>query len=96
MRVSYFIAELYGRPDEYDDPWDSPLAGLVKFADNTTFAHPVVCKVRGREGGRERRSRKRDHRHNCRLLSHMPSAPKLTKTGAGDQVAIVWDEALLA
>jgi hypothetical protein len=53
VRVSYFIAELYGRPDEYDDPWDSPLAGLVKFADNTTFAHPVVCKVIGREGGRE-------------------------------------------
>jgi hypothetical protein len=53
VRVSYFIAELYGRPDEYDDPWDSPLAGLVKFADNTTFAHPVVCKVRASERASE-------------------------------------------
>jgi hypothetical protein len=51
--VSYFIAELYGRPDEYHDPWNSPLARLVKFADHQTFAHPVVCKVRGSEG-RER------------------------------------------
>ena len=56
VRVSYFIAELYGRPDEYHDPWNSPLARLVKFADHQTFAHPVVCKVRGREG-RERGNR---------------------------------------
>ena len=49
--MSYFIAELYGRPDEYHDPWNSPLARLVKFADHTTFAHPVVCKVRGRKWG---------------------------------------------
>ena len=56
VRVSYFIAELYGRPDEYHDPWNSPLARLVKFADHQTFAHPVVCKVRGSEG-RERGNR---------------------------------------
>ena len=56
MRVSYFIAELYGRPDEYHDPWNSSLAQLVTFADHETFAHPVVCKVRGREG-RERGNR---------------------------------------
>ena len=45
VRVSYYIAELFGRPCEYDDPWNSPLARLCEFADHETFEHPVVCKL---------------------------------------------------
>ena len=45
VRVSYFIAELYGKPADCSDPWHSPLARLVEYADHKTFAHPVVCKL---------------------------------------------------
>ena len=45
VRVNYYISELYGQPEEYPDPWQSPLARLVEYADNDTFAHPAVTKV---------------------------------------------------
>ena len=45
VRVNYYIAELYGEPEKYPDPWQSPLARLVQYADDDTFAHPAVIKV---------------------------------------------------
>ena len=41
VRVNYYIKDLYGDPDDHPDPWNSPLAHLVTFADNETFKHPV-------------------------------------------------------
>ena len=45
VRVNYYIAELYGEPEKYPDPWQPPLARLVQYADDNTFAHPAVIKV---------------------------------------------------
>ena len=45
VRVSYFIAELFGNPNQFQDPWTSPLARLVEYADNKTIGHPVVNKL---------------------------------------------------
>eukprot|EP00960_Hanusia_phi_P058682 763951-Hanusia_phi.AAC.1 len=59
VRVNYYIRELYGDPDSYRDPWDSPLACYVnlgtrwqlwlatekKSDDNQSFKHPVVRKA---------------------------------------------------
>jgi hemoglobin-like flavoprotein len=45
VRVNYYIKDIYGDPDEHEDPWNSPLAHLVAVADNDTFKHPAVRKV---------------------------------------------------
>eukprot|EP00802_Teleaulax_amphioxeia_P004181 Tamp_04185.p1 GENE.Tamp_04185~~Tamp_04185.p1 ORF type:complete len:777 (+),score=205.16 Tamp_04185:586-2916(+) len=43
--VNYYIKDIYGDPDDYGDPWRSPLAHLIFLADNDTIKHPVVTKV---------------------------------------------------
>ena len=45
VRVSYFIKELYGAPEDYIDPWESPLARLIEHADTLLFLHPVVNRL---------------------------------------------------
>lgn len=45
VRVNYFIANLYGDPDKYNEVWESPLATLVLEGEPDIFTHPMVKKL---------------------------------------------------
>lgn len=44
VRVNYYIKELYGDPDEFQDPWKTPLAILCTKGSPEFFYHPAMKK----------------------------------------------------
>ena len=45
VRVNYYLRELYGDPEVFPDPWDTPFGVLALQGPTTVFVHPLVTKV---------------------------------------------------
>ena len=46
VRVNYYVRELYGDPEHFQDAWEAPIAIMAMKAPAKLFVHPAMEKVR--------------------------------------------------